>query len=489
VYASAAWAEKIEITPFLNVTHTYTDNVTLAPEGSELSDSVTQLVPGISIAGTGPRMSLSAYYAPEVLLSSRLDREDNVFHRGSATANLELARKLFYVDTGAKIDQYEISLRGPIGSNVNVTDNRATLRTSYIAPYVLRDFGAAARGEARVTLSALRADDPAIADNDAGRVNLRLESGPAYKLFTWRLAYAKETIEYELGQEAGSEEVTANARLLVSPSVGLLAQVGSERYESGAAASEIEGSRWNLGLEWTPTPRTRVAAIAGKRFDDNSYSFDFRHRTRLTTWTATYSEDITSARSQFFLPSTASTAGFLDPLFASQFPDPIERQKAIEQFIARTGLPANLATPVNFFSEQLFLQKRWLASLGIQGVRNTVVASVFAETREVLFSSLGLPAGGDFAFSDSIRLAGGSLAWTWRMTPRLSWNFEAGYARNEFLDTVRVDEYSSLRAGITREFQPRISGSLSVRRQESQSTLGLNVYVEHAVVAAVQTKF
>ena len=161
----------------------------------------------------------------------------------------------------------------------------------------------------------------------------------------------------------------------------------------------------------------------------------------------------------------------------------------MQEFIARSGLPPSLNAPVNFFSDLLFVQKRWLASVALQGARNTLIANAFWETREALPGGAALPTSGDFAASSSFRLAGTSLAWNLRVTPRSTWNLSAGYTRNEFLDTNRVDDYTYIRAGFTRRLQPRLSGSLFYRRQENESSQGVNVYVENAVVASVQATF
>ena len=107
---------------------------------------------------------------------------------------------------------------------------------------------------------------------------------------------------------------------------------------------------------------------AGRRLGDETYSFQFSHRTRLSTWNVSYAEDVTTSREQFFVPATQSTAGALEQMFLSQYPDPVARQKAVQEFIARMGLPPSLGSPINFFSDRLFLQKRWLASAGLQGV-------------------------------------------------------------------------------------------------------------------------
>ena len=121
----------------------------------------------------------------------------------------------------------------------------------------------------------------------------------------------------------------------------------------------------------------------------------------------------------------------------SQIPDPVARQKAVEEFIARTGLPPSLSDPVNFFSSQLFLEKRWQASAGIMGVRNVLIANVFKLTRDQVVGDLVLPSTGDFVSSNTIIQTGTGLLWNWRMTAQNLWNLRAGYTRNEFPGTGR----------------------------------------------------
>jgi uncharacterized protein (PEP-CTERM system associated) len=486
-----AWADRWDVVPTLSFGETYTDNVSLVQDASKQGDWVTQIIPGISITATGARSRFNVAYTPEFGYYAHGQRENQVLQRGNAAANAELAKQLLFIEAGARVDQYDISLQGPLTtSNINTTGNRATVTTFFASPYLLRDFGSAVRGEARFTYSAWNSDAAtALPDNEADRIDLRVASGPAYKLLTWDIGYRREAIKYETREQTLTEAITANARRLITPTVGLRAQAGYESYDFGIPGSVSEGSRWSAGPEWTPTPRTRVAATAGKRLDEDAYTFEFRHRTRLTTWSAEYSEDVTTARSQFFVPATASTAGSLDQLFLAQFPDPAARQKAVEEFIARTGLPPSLGAPVNFFSDQLFLAKRWQASAGLLGVRNTLLANVFTQTREVLLGGVVRPGTGDFAASNSIRLTGASLAWNWRETARNTWNLGVGYTRNEFLDSNRADDLGYVRMGLTRQFQPRLSGSLNYRRQQNESNISGADYTENAVFATLRMRF
>jgi uncharacterized protein (PEP-CTERM system associated) len=479
------------VTPSLKLAETYTDNVFLSPDGSRQSDWVTQVVPSISVTANGPRLRLNAAYEPEIVYHAQTQREDKVFQRGSALGTLELADELFYLEAGAKVDQYDVSLQESLTtSNVNITGNRATATTAYVSPFLLRNIGSAARAEARFTYSAWESDENqrTLPDNTASRVLLRLANGPAYRLLTWDVAYAAEKIEYETQQQTTSEEFTARARQLITPTVGLLVLAGYERYDTGLGEA-LEDPRYSAGFDWTPTPRTRLAATAGQRLGDETYSFEFRHRTRLTSWNVTYAEDVTTSREQFFVPATQSTAGALDQMFLSQYPDPVARQKAVQDFIARTGLPPSLGSPINFFSDQLFLQKRWLAAAGLHGARNTLLATAFWELRKEIAGGTTSPFD-DFAASQSIRTSGGTLAWGFRLTARNRWNLEAGYTRSEFLDSEQVDNYVYLQAGVGRQFRPRVFGSLYYRLQAKDSTQGAAAeYRENAGVASLLITF
>jgi uncharacterized protein (PEP-CTERM system associated) len=422
---------------------------------------------------------------------AQTEREDKIFHRGNALGTLELADELLFLDAGARVDQYDISLQGPLTtSNVNITGNRATATTAYVSPYLLRNIGSAARAEARFAYSTWNSDEeqPALPDNTARRVQLRLTSGLAYSVLTWDVLYSGEKIEYETQQQTTSEEFTATAQRRITRAVSLLALVGYEKYETGISAS-LEDPRWSAGFEWTPTPRTRLAVTAGRRLDDETYSFQFNHRTRLSTWNLTYAEDVATSREQFFVPATQSTASALDQMFLSQYPDPVARQKAVQEFIARMGmwLPPSLCATSNSLSDQLFLQKQWLASAALQGVRNTLVATACWESRE-LVGGMVSPVG-DFAASGSIRTSGGSLAWGLRLTARNTWNLEGGYTRSEFRDSSQVDDFVYLRAGLTRQFQPRVLGALYYRLQNKDSTQAGTEYTENAGIASLLITF
>ena len=53
-----------------------------------------------------------------------------------------------------------------------------------------------------------------------------------------------------------------------------------------------------MGFLWEPTERTNIAVSGGQRFFGNTYSAVASHRTRLTAWDFSYSQNITTFNQQ-----------------------------------------------------------------------------------------------------------------------------------------------------------------------------------------------
>jgi uncharacterized protein (PEP-CTERM system associated) len=490
--AFPATAAQWTFTPSVQGSEVYTDNVTLAPSSLKQSDWITQVVPRISINAIGPKLRFNLNYAPQILYYAR-DTQDksDIYQNGGATLNAELADKLLFFDAGANVGQQNISLLGPItNSNVYVTGNRATVKTFYLSPYFLRDFGSQVRAELRYRFSATDSDQVgSTQDSNTNALALRLASGPAYSVLTWGLNYdfGQTDFKGQLNPDLDSETILGRARYLVTPSIGLLVRGGYESYKRGDVIPESNGWGWGGGVEWSPSPRTNLTAVTGKRFYGNSSNVDFRHRARLLDLRAGYVESVTTTTQQFFVPATSSTSAYLDQLYANTIPDPVVRQDTVNSVISQLGIPSSLNSPVNYFTNNLFVQKRLNGSIALRGVRNVIIANVFRDRRQAIIGSTFLP--GSINPNNNTEQIGGSLSWSLQVTPRDGLSVLAGYSRNEFKGTSRVDDDANLGIGYTRQFQRKFSGSLSFRRQERDSTLGGSDYTENSIAGSVSITF
>jgi uncharacterized protein (PEP-CTERM system associated) len=306
------------------------------------------------------------------------------------------------------------------------------------------------------------------------------------------MKYTRDSVDYDVGRGYTLQNFTATARRLLTPTLNVSATVGYEDNDYATLTGEQpSGANWNVGFNWTPTPRTHLAATAGRRYFGNTYSLDFSHRMRRLFVTANYGDEVTTTRAQFLRPGQADTATYLDTLLLSTIPDPVERKRAVEAEIARSGLPATLIVPVNFFSNQVFLQKSGSASVGLQGPLHTFVANFFTTSRRQL--TPGLPeAAGDFAAGSTIDQTGASGSWSWRVTPLTSSVVTLGYTRTDTPASNREDSQKYLRAALSTQLGVRTSGSVSYQRLQNDTNVAntaIGNYTENQVSAQLFMRF
>ncbi|MHB1291137.1 MAG: TIGR03016 family PEP-CTERM system-associated outer membrane protein [Sulfuricella sp.] len=495
---SHAGAAEWKITPSLALKETYTDNVRLAPPGLEKSEFITQVNPGISLTGTGPRLKLNANYVMQNLVYAEESSRNTMNHMLNANANAELVDNLFFLDGRAAISQQNISLLGPqAADNVNVTGNRTEVQTYSVSPYLRHSFSNYASTEIRYTHDEVSTGGSGLLNSQADRIQLGLNSGSAFKTLGWGLNYRNGKTSY--GNTANTnipatdtEVLSGSLRYSVTPKFRLTATGGYEKNNYISIGTKPEGSFWSAGFSWAPSARTSIDASAGRRFFGSTYSLAASHRTRLTAWNLGYSEDITSTRSQFLIPVTIDTASFLNQLWAATIPDPVIRQQFVDAFIQGNGLPAALSESVNYLTNRFFLQKRLQASVAVTGAKNSLVLSLFHVTREAQTAQSQdsiLLGGGTLALNDRTKQVGGNAFWNWRIGSRTSANLNAGYTKNSFPSLGRTDNNKTIRLSLTRQFQPKLNGSVELRRLQRDSSQDSADYSENAATASLFMRF
>ncbi len=484
----------LRVQPSLSVSTIYSDNVALAAPGSERSELTTRIAPSLTVAENGPRLRINATYSPNFLY--RLNEGTNdVVHLLSGTANAELVQRLLYLDVRTSVSQLNTTLTGAQADGIlNTTSNRTSAKTYGISPYLRRDFGYDASGELRFTHDAVSfgANSNGTSASTSDRINAQIASGPSFQLFNWGLAYSKARTEYtQTGQKINSDNISATGGRLIVPSLRLNANVGYENtgYSPAVNGSAAKGTFWSIGPTWIPSPVTKFSATIGRHYYGQSKALHFDHRSRLTTWAIDYSESAGTSRSTLTIPVTQSTATYLDAIFP-QSPDvsPSQRQEAIQNFIRDNGLPASLSQPINFLTDALYLDKRWQATFGIQGIRNTVLSSFFSSNRRSLTSNTSTA--GDFNVSQSIKQTGANITWSTRLTQTLAANTTLGVTRNEFVSTGSVNRLSFVKVGFTEQFGPKATGTLLLGRLKNNSNaVGGGSATENSVSATLGLRF
>ena len=486
---AAEWS----ITPSLNLKETYSDNVALAPPGSEMSDWISEIDPGVTLTGTGSHLKAHVNYGMQNLFYANESSQNRTYHQLDAGANAELLDKFLFLDGKAAISQQIISLFGPHpADNTNITDNRATVATYSISPYLRHSFDAIDSSELRYTHDEVRTRLSGLLNSKGDSALLNLTSGPAFSRLGWGLHYNKQYTDYSNNQPVEYEILSGNLRFPITPKFSLTASNGYEKYNYLAISGRPQGRLWTAGFSWTPTPRTSLEASSGDRFFGKTYSLAARHNSRNTVWNLYYSEDITTTQAQFSVPATLNTHSVLDQLLTPSIPDPVLRGLIVDSFIRQTGLQPTLINSVNYVTNRFFLQKLLQASVAINSAKSTLVLSAFSLSREALTSQTQdslLLGSSNLSLNDNTKQIGGNALWNWQFAPRTNVNVSTGYAKSRSLTTGITNNNWTIGLGMTRQFRPKINGSVDLRRtQQPLNQLG-GSYRENAVVASLLMKF
>jgi uncharacterized protein (PEP-CTERM system associated) len=382
--ADAKWV----VSPDIGLRELYSDNPTLATTDRR-SDLITQITPAIRVDGSGARFKASLYYSPSAIFYAHHSSEDRVANNLQALGTLEAAEKFFFVDVNGNISQGFISPLGAQPTDITtISSNRLEARTYAISPYVRGQAGSAFSYELRNRNTWTNTNSNALANIHATQWAGRATS--PISLFGWGLEYDQSEISYTSLDRPDYSSKLYRGRLYYQPDVDLRLSASAGREENNYVLQQQQSYYIRgVGALWKPGPRTTADLEYERRFFGPSRLARLEHRTRLTAWTLAYSRNGSNYQQELLRLPAGNTAALLDAIFAARITDPAERQAAVEQFMRASGTPAFLSNPLAFYTQQIFLQERLEASVGIVGKRNSVIFTGFRSKTTSLSSSVG----------------------------------------------------------------------------------------------------
>lgn len=465
--APAVHAMDWNVKPSLNLSETYSDNITLAPRGKEQSEFITQINPGVSLTGDAPRLKLNLNYRMQNLFYAKDSSRNNIRHQLSANGTATLVEDTFFVDASSSIGQRLISGTGPVPlDNVSVTGNTTDVTTFRVSPYLRHNFGSTASTEMRYSYDTVNYQAGGF-NSASNTVSASLKSGPSFDQIPWGLTYHKQEISYGGAGTSGPkfEMATANVSYVLTRKFSLFAQGGEEwnRYAVAAAGQRPGGSFWSAGANWAPTSRTSLQASYGKRYFGTTYSFNLNHHTRRTSWQASYSQNVMSVRQlelerRFFV--------IVDPATGNPFVDPV------------TGLPLLLALNVPTLTNDVFIIKRLQGTVGYNPGRNSFTLTFFDQR---------------FEFQNNPRVDesyGGQGSWSLRLAPNTQAITTAGWQRTDFGAPLnRQNTFWNMGVGLSRTINPHLTGRVDYRYFTSDSSVAGTGYAENRIIASLNMTF
>jgi uncharacterized protein (PEP-CTERM system associated) len=473
ISATSALAAQWTVIPDITVRETYTDRPSLTG-GAKDGDFITEVTPGLRIQGRGARFRANMAYRPSAIFYARNSRANDVANRLNAFANLEAVERFFFVDVFGNISQHFISPFAERPADITtISPNRTETRSYGISPYVRGEFARDFSYEARNRNTWTKASTGLLADAHTREWTARVAS--PIRRFGWALEYDDTRISFQgLGSRPDLETRLYRGRLFFQPDpeLRLSASIGHEE-NNYALQQKRSYAIYGAGLGWRPTPRTTADLQWERRFFGSSRLASLAHRTRLTAWRVAYSRTASDYPREVLRLPPGDTAALLDAIFAARIADPIERQAAVERFLAATGAPEFLATPLAFYTQRIFLRDELEASVGLLGRRNSVTLTGFTSKSTSLTSGADTILPDAFAAGNRIRQQGVGLNFSHQLAPFTSAGAHARTTIARHLDapTARTrNDYLAL--SLTHRLSPKtnVFGGLAYTRFHRRDT-------------------
>jgi len=479
LFASPASAMDWRLTPSLGAAATLTDNANQSardPQGS----LILSVTPSFTLQSEGSRrVQAGMSYGLTGVTRLGQDQSNDLFSSLTASGKAELMENFLFIDASAGISQQLISL---FGSTVDPTinnNNRAPAGTFSISPYIQKRFGNFAEGLARYSLSGGIFGDNA-AGNSAAANSLQdsfaasLNSGTRFDTLTWGLNYSYSHANNNGIPDSTFESASATLGYALTRKFRVFGTLGQE-WNDYSSTTGTDGSSWSAGFGWAPSRRTSIEASIGERFFGRTYSLSASHRTRTSTWTASYTEGLNDITSQVLNGTPVYT--FLCP-----GTNPGDPPQFINSEFSSPPAPGCFLLPgasrlMTSLVNGVFVSKTFNAGVFWGISRLTYSVNVFDVQRESQV----------VATQDSSLGVTGSVSY--RMTPLTSLSGALSFNRNEQSTPAVNDDTYSLNLGLSHQFDAKTSGAMTYSYQRRDSSIANSDFGTNSLSASISMGF
>lgn len=476
VASPSALAQRWTIEPGISSHLTWTSN-SLLGAGAAQDDTIFDLRPTITIRGEGARLRLSGTVALNGVTYFNGTQPSRVLPEGDLSARLEAVERWLFLEGGVRSSQTSTDPFGvrPEGGS---TSNTVTTTQTRFSPYIESSIGPLMRYRIRSdnTWTSESTADAAATTTGAGgyygRHAVSIEHDP--RPFGWRLEAERSETRYVDGVTAPL--VTDLARAVVDYalvedfSLGL--RGGYER--SSFAPADSRGTIYGAQAKWQPSARTLLAADGERRFFGSAWHLGFSHRTPQLALSLALSRSVQSAPQALFeIPATGNVSALLDAMFTTRIPDPAQRARVVQQFIADQGLPGSTLGSTSIYSQRLSLVTSRSGSIGFTGSRNSLVFSGFYTQTEDVPGAAELATG--IAANNNLQYGGG-LTFSHRLAATVSLSATVDWSRIRALDAAAPDvtTQAGARVQVNVQASPKTGAVFGGRYRKLDSTIAVS---------------
>lgn len=472
------------ITPRITLAETLTDNVLLR-DSNKRSDQITEISPGIRISGESARLKAYFDYSLRELLYAHDSSRKNNQNALNTFGTLQAVEHLLYVDFSGVIAQQQISALGvqsPSYTNVNV--NQTETSNFRLSPYLKGKFLGSAEYELRYAANIVRSDSAAVSDLDQSEWSAHLKGATPFSRLQWAVDASRLNLDYSRGRRTEATRLDGRLSYMFDNSLRLTGIFGQE--ENNYLTLDQERHTTNgYGIDWTPSPTTKLSFDQERRFFGNGHHLNFEHRTPRTALIYSDSRDVSTTPSNLYGGSVGNVYDLMFNQMASLEPDPVKRAALVNNFLQASGIAPNTSVTSGFLNSGPTVSRNQNLSFALIGVRNTLtlIASQSDTQRIGLMSAVNE----DLASATRIRQRGLSISLAHKLTPLTNLNLMAS-RQNSFAASTNIETNTrQLTATLSSRFGTNVTGSLGLRHVVFESPV--TPYTENAFVGTLNLQY
>ena len=500
LFARPVLAQDWKFTPSVSAAATATDNANQSATDPQ-NALILSVTPGFNLVSEGSRRIKASlgYSLTGIVRTGGNDQSDDINHNLNATGKAELIDDFLFIDGNANVSQQLISLLGSPSDATTNSANRATVGTYSLSPYIQKRLGTFAVAQARLTHAGAIFQNDVAANSMSDALTASLKSGTRFNDVSWSLDYSLRKADNIATSTARAntttfETVSGTLGYALTRKFRVFGTAGRDSNDFVNAAAS-NGDYYSAGFGWSPTQRTSLEASAGKRFLGNSYALTFLHRSHFSNWNVRYSEDINdfsqtsltdSGRQFLACPKSPTEAVLTSDLTRSGCSRPYTSGELIQNksllHLTDEALIA-IGAANSSFAQGVYIIKNLTGGVSWTKGKIGTGLSVFDTRRNfILVGNL----------EDHTRGISGNV--NYRLNPHTSVSSTLSLSNNQIpagLGTAgaRDDNLYSVSVGLTHSFDPKLSGVLTLRRQQRDSNDPASSYNENSITASVTKRF
>jgi uncharacterized protein (PEP-CTERM system associated) len=270
----------VDVTPYVQQSFTYSDNIDLAPDGLEEDGFVSSSTAGVDLSAKTKRLralaGISVTY--DHYFSDDGNQDDGFRPYGYLNSSLEAVDNFFYVDAFGTVTTRALSENTPFSSSsVANRDDQAIVYTGTISPAIRTNIGGFVNTELRYSHSRIEYSDDDI-DRDgqfSNTFSAAVASDPRkFRRFGWNTRVEHEIYEY-IGEGGDQVRTSASAGVDVpiTQRTALFSNVGYDWFDPDLSfdGNDATGAFGNVGVRYNPSQRLATEAYLGFRYGGFDY--------------------------------------------------------------------------------------------------------------------------------------------------------------------------------------------------------------------------